>query len=60
MEARLILMELLRNYRFTLAEPTLSASNHGRERNDNFLASNNGTMSPKNGIHLNVIPRQDI
>jgi len=57
MEARLILTELLRNYEFKLAEPTLSASARGRERNEHFLAFNAGTMSPKNGIHLEVRPR---
>lgn len=57
MEARVILIELLRNYTFELAEPTLSASKRGRERNDNFLAFNAGTMGPKNGIYLKVTPR---
>ena len=57
MEARVILAELIRNYEFRLAEPTLSASAKGRNRDDNFLAANAGTMSPKNGIHLQVTKR---
>ena len=60
MEARLILLELIRNFEFTLAEPTLTLSKKGRNRDENFLASNSGTMSPKNGIYLNAIPRKDI
>jgi len=60
MEARVILIELLRNYEFTLAEPTRSASAKGRNRDDSFLAFNAGTMAPKNGIHLNVIPRTNV
>ena len=57
MEARVILTELIRNYDFELVEPTLSASKTGRARDERFLAANAGTMSPKNGIHLKVTPR---
>ena len=58
MEARVILCELLRNYTFTLAEPTLAKAAKGRQRTfKDFIAMNAGTMSPKHGIWLNVVPR---
>lgn len=57
LEVRVILCELLRHYEFSLAEPTLSASKTDRVRDKRFLAFNAGTMSPRNGIFLNVKKR---
>ena len=61
MEARVILINLLRKYDFALAEPTLSVSlqKGGRVRDPKaFIASNNGTMSPKGGLWVTARPRR--
>ncbi len=56
MEARVILSHFFHSYSVTLAEPTLSAA-PGARKPETFIAQNNGTMSPINGIYVNLTQR---
>ena len=59
MEARIILGTMLLNYRVELAEPTKSLEPTARVRDEDvFLAKNNATMSPVDGIYVKFVPIQ--